>query len=119
MFLKRMMSVVLTAGMLIAFGVAASSTARAVNNGQDRYQDRYGRYDRDDIARIAQDNGYRDGLRMGERDRESGRRFDPDNNWMFRRADAGYRFEFGSRDFYRTNYRDGFSRGYEDGFRRG
>jgi hypothetical protein len=121
MFLKRMMTVLLTAVMLIAFGVAAgsttSSTVRAAANGQ--YQDRYGRFDRDDVARIAHDNGYRDGQRMGERDREFGRRFDPDNNWMFRRADTGYRFWFGNRDFYRANYRDGFTQGYQDGFSRG
>ena len=118
MFLKKLMSVVLTAGMLIAFGVAVGSTTQAAANGQYRYQDRYG-YDRDDIARVAHDNGYRDGLRMGERDRDFGRRFDPDNNWMFRRADSGFRFYFGSRDFYRANYRDGFVQGYQDGFRRG
>jgi len=118
MFLKRMISWVLAAGMLIALGVTAGSTARA----QDRYyriQCGYGRYDRDDVARIARDNGYRDGLRMGERDREFGRRFDPDNNWMFRRADTGFRFWFGSREFYRVNYRDSFVRGYEDGYSRG
>src|SRR5262249_8945380 len=106
-------------GMLIAFGVAASSTARAVPNGQDRYQDRYGRYDRDDVARIAHDKGYRDGQRMGDRDRDIGRRFDTGHNYMFRRADSGYRFWFGSRDVYRSNYRDGFVQGYQDGFRRG
>jgi len=113
--LKRMMSWLLAAVMLCAFGVAASSTATA----QYRHQSIQFRMDRDQVARIAHDNGYRDGRRMGDRDRDYGRSFDPEDNWMFRRADSGFRFWFGSREVYRDNYRDGFRQGYEDGFGRG
>jgi len=113
--LKRMMSWLLAAVMLCAVGVAATSTATA----QYRSQGLQFRMDRDQVAHIAHQNGYRDGRRIGDRDRDNGRRFDPEDSWMFRRADSGYRFWFGSREAYRDNYRDGFRQGYEDGFGRG
>jgi hypothetical protein len=125
-FFKRIVTFIGVASMVLSVGLVMSRTVSAgtaSSNGAAKYQERYqdrdrdrDRFDREDVMRIARENGYRDGLRMGEEDREIGRRFDADNNIMFRRADSGYRWEYGFRDLYRRMYRDAFIRGYEDGF---
>ena len=74
------------------------------------------RGDRDSFSRIAEQNGYRDGLRHGSYDANHRRRVDVDNISQFRSALNGYRPQFGDRDSYRQAYRDGFRRGYEESF---
>jgi hypothetical protein len=80
-----------------------------------RWDDR--RNDRNDIYRIAQQNGYRDGVRHGQEDRSRNRRFDVDNSSDYRDASRGYRSEYGNREAYRNAYRDAFRQGYNDGYR--
>jgi hypothetical protein len=101
------------------------------DNGRDRHRDRHRDHDRDDdrddrrddrrdrqdVARIAERNGFEDGLRAGRDDAARGERFDFRDEADFREATRGYRSEFGSLDFYRRNYREGFARGYERGYR--
>ena len=100
--------------------------------GRDDYDYRNGRGDygrgrdndyrnggRWDVRAIAQQNGYRDGIRRGEEDRWRRRGFDLQGSSEYRDALSGYRWEFGNRDRYRELYRDGFRRGYTEGFRRG
>lgn len=91
------------------------------NGGRDRddWRDRDDkrRGDRNDIVRIAQQNGYRDGLRNGQEDRTRRRGHDFERDNSYRDATSGYRSEFGNRDFYRQAYREGFRRGYEEGYR--
>lgn len=74
-------------------------------------------YDRDQIYRIAYDNGYRDGYRHGREDRIREVGYDYDHSSQYRDALRGYRSEYGDRDFYRRAYRDGYRRGYDDGYR--
>jgi hypothetical protein len=91
------------------------------NRGRDdnwRGRDDNGRGGRNDIYRIAQQNGYNDGLRSGEEDRSRRRGSDYQRNSRYRDAISGYRSEYGNRDQYRQAYREGFSRGYEEGYRR-
>jgi hypothetical protein len=75
-----------------------------------------GQYDRDNMARIADQNGYRDGLRRGRYDSSRGQRMALDNVSQFRTALNGYRSQYGDRDSYRQAYRDGFRRGYDEAF---
>ena len=86
-------------------------------NDRDRWDDRNGRNDRNNAHRIAQENGYRDGLRHGQDDRNHNRRFDYQDSGDFRDASRGYRSEYGNRDAYRNAYREGFRRGYDEGYR--
>ena len=37
----------------------------------------------------------------------------------YRRGDAGYSNDYGSRDAYKNNYRAGFRQGYDEGYRDG
>ncbi len=88
--------------------------------GRNRGHDddyRYGRYGRSDIYRIAQQNGYRDGLRHGEEDRSRRRGYDYSHSDRYRDATSGYRSEYGDREAYRQGYRDGYRRGYDEGYR--
>jgi hypothetical protein len=98
----------------------------------DRYDDRdyrdrdYRNDDRDyrrgtgrgEAFRIAQENGYRDGLRQGQDDANRRRRYDYNDDSRYRDASSGYRSEYGNRDAYRQEYREGFKRGYDEGYRR-
>jgi hypothetical protein len=70
------------------------------------------------MYRIAQDNGYRDGLRQGQDDVNRRRRYDYNDDSRYRDASNGYRSEYGNRDAYRNAYREGFKRGYDEGYRR-
>ncbi|HVG22430.1 MAG TPA: hypothetical protein VNI02_25550 [Blastocatellia bacterium] len=84
-----------------------------------RGSDRGGYYGgRNDVYRIAQDNGYRDGLRQGQDDASRRRRYNYNDDNRYRDASSGYRSEYGNRDAYRQAYREGFQRGYDEGFRR-
>ena len=72
---------------------------------------------RNNMYRIAQQNGYNDGLRSGQSERYSRRGSDYQNDDRYRDALSGYRSEFGNRDQYRQAYREGYRRGYEEGYR--
>jgi hypothetical protein len=85
---------------------------------RDRGRDnRGGRYDRQEVYRIAQQNGYQDGLRSGQEDRRYNRRGEYLNTNEYRNGLSGYRSEFGDRNAYQQGYRDAFRRGYEEGYR--
>lgn len=77
-----------------------------------------GRYNRNEVYRVAQQNGYSDGYRRGVDDLNRRRGYDVDDSNDYRNATRGYRSEYGDREIYRNAYRDGFRQGYEDGFRR-
>jgi hypothetical protein len=87
--------------------------------GRGSYNDRdYRGGGRNDVYRVAQQNGYRDGLRQGQDDLNRRRRYDYNDDSRYRDASSGYRSEYGNRDAYRQAYREGFQRGYEEGYRR-
>jgi hypothetical protein len=88
------------------------------NRRNDRWDDRDGNMSRQELYRIAQQNGYRDGVRRGQEDRARNRRSDFDNHREYREAMNGYRNEYRSREYYQQAYREGFRSGYEDGYRR-
>jgi hypothetical protein len=85
------------------------------NSGQ---RDRAGRNDRNEVNIIAQQNGYRDGLRHAEGDRNQRRANEYGNVREYRDALSGYRSEYGDREQYRQAYREGFRRGYDERNRR-
>ena len=83
---------------------------------QDNWQNRsYNRGNGDyDFAR---DNGYRDGLAVGEKDARKNRAFQPRNSDWYEDADRGYNKSYGDKSFYKHEYRDAFEQGYADGYR--
>ena len=87
------------------------------NRDNDRWGDRGRWNDRNQIAQIAQQNGYTDGNRRGQDDANRRRGFNYNDDSEYRNAMRGYRSEFGDRGMYQQAYREGFRRGYEDGYR--
>ena len=63
--------------------------------------------------------GYADGYMRGLDDRRDRDRYDPVGDKAYRRGDAGYSNDYGSRDAYKNNYRAGFRQGYDEGYRDG
>lgn len=68
-------------------------------------------------ARIAYENGYRDGADDGRKDFDRRRAFEPTRRDRYRDADHGFEDRYGSRDAYKADYRAGFRAGYEDAYR--
>lgn len=64
------------------------------------------------------DNGYRDGVVIGERDAQRNRAFRPNKNDWYEDADRGYNRAYGDKNFYKRQYRQAFEQGYSDGYRR-
>jgi hypothetical protein len=65
-----------------------------------------------------QARGFSDGYRKGVEDRRDNHRFEPTRFKEVRQGTApGYDNDFGSRERYTRDYREGFRLGYEDGFR--
>jgi hypothetical protein len=83
----------------------------------DRNDRNDGRYDRNELYRVAQQNGYREGYRQGQDDANRRRGSNFENDSRYRDALSGYRSEYGNRDDYRRAYREGFRQGYEEGYR--
>jgi hypothetical protein len=68
---------------------------------------------------LASDEGYARGVRAGEDDARRGQSYDARDELEYRRADAGYRPQYGSVDRYRDEFRRAFENGYAEGYRRG
>jgi len=96
-------------GALVA--APACATGGYVYHGGPYDRDDRGRYARD-VERIAHDNGYREGREAGEKDGRKGRSFSFERHDDWRDADEGYRREYGNKDFYRREFREGFRAGY-------
>jgi len=106
-------ALLLVAGALVAMPACAS--------GQYIYRgDRpYGGYGNGrEIERRGYDNGFREGVRAGEKDGRRGRSFEYDRHGEWRDADDGYHRDYGNRDFYRRSFREGFRAGYAQGYNR-
>jgi hypothetical protein len=113
-----------TAGPVAAAGQAVPRDGYPPYPGQ-RYPDRH--YpDRDDGYRrgswwgyrdVAFNNGFDDGYRRGLDDARDRDRYDPIGEKWYRKGDRGYHRQYGPRDYYKQQYRDGFRAGYDRGFR--
>ena len=68
--------------------------------------------------RVAYDNGYREGVKEGERDARSRNTFNYQDERTWQRADKGYHRSFGDRQRYEQTFRTGFASGYSDAYRR-
>ena len=72
-----------------------------------------------ELRRIAYDEGYREGVRIGERDALRGDRFRYQDERGYQRGDQGYYRGLGDRERYRQIFREGYLAGYSDGYSRG
>ncbi|HVG31038.1 MAG TPA: hypothetical protein VM864_15110 [Pyrinomonadaceae bacterium] len=95
------------------------------NGVDDRYERNGGYYGNNggygnggyNVAQIAANEGYRDGLNTGASDGQRGQSYNPQRSHYYRNATDGYNSSYGSRSTYQQYYRDGFVRGYQEGYR--
>jgi len=71
-----------------------------------------------DARRVAYDNGFREGVKQGEKDAQKNRAFAYQDEKTFQNADKGYHREFGTLDRYRQSFRTGYAEGYSGGYQR-
>lgn len=95
------------------YGQPQGQAGRRVTPQNDPYNDR--QYSSTDMAF---DAGYREGVTQAQQDRGRNTRSNYRNSQTYRSGDLGYRSNYGDRESYRTQFRDGIARGYEDGFGR-
>ena len=76
--------------------------------------DRWG--DRDDRYQQAINNGYRDGLNLGQQDALKGKSYRPQKHDEYEDADRGYNRNYGDKNVYKNQYRQAFQNGYSDGY---
>jgi flagellar biosynthesis/type III secretory pathway protein FliH len=105
---------------LAALTISGSARAQSAGwLGSDRPAYAYGeRQSYYDAGRTAYDNGYREGLKLGEKDGRGNSRAYYQDERTFQRADKGYHREYGPLERYRQSFRSGFASGYSDGYQR-
>lgn len=82
--------------------------ARYGNSGYGQYQN---------VAQIARENGYRDGVNDGSNDRRTGHSNRPTHDDNFKNASTGYdSSSMGSKQNYKNLYRQGYAQGYQEGY---
>lgn len=67
-------------------------------------------------ARVGYDRGYAEGLEEGIEDARRHRRFEFWREKTYRKADRGYRSEYGPRHVYSKAFREGYESGYRRGY---
>ncbi|HEX5413995.1 MAG TPA: hypothetical protein VFZ27_19310 [Terriglobia bacterium] len=68
-------------------------------------------------ANAAFQTGFNDGVIQGEKDRRKHKDFRPEKNDRYEDADHGYSHDFGPKQLYKRQYREGFMAGYQHGYR--
>jgi hypothetical protein len=79
------------------------------NNGS------YGNRGYGNVNQVAQQNGYRDGMNDGRKDRATGHSFRPTQDDNYKNA-PGYSSNMGDRQQYKNIYRQGYQQGYQLGY---
>jgi len=83
------------------------------NRGGSYYQtNQYGA----DLLRQAVNNGYQEGFRAGQADRQDRWRSNYQDSYAYQDANWGYGGRYVQQDEYNYYFREGFRRGYEDGY---
>lgn len=104
---------------VLVLGLAAAAPAHAQTAGRAEwaYADE-ARQPYIESRRAAYDNGYREGLKEGERDARRRDAFNYQDERTWQRGDKGYHRTYGDRDRYAQSFRTGYAAGYSDAYRR-
>ena len=68
------------------------------------------------MLRRAINDGYREGFRAGQADREDGWSSNPQDGYAYQDASYGYDGYYVDLGEYQNYFREGFQRGYDDGY---
>jgi hypothetical protein len=105
------------AALVLGLAVAAPASAQLAGPSPWTYAEE-ARQPYIESRRVAYDNGYREGIKEGERDSRSRDRFDYQDERTWQRGDKGYHRSYGDRGRYEQSFRTGYVAGYTDGYRR-
>ena len=103
----------LVLGFMLLSSIAIQAQYRDRDYGRN-YPSTYG----NQMYRVAQDYGYRDGVNKGAEDARDGDRYEPQRASDYKKATNGYDSDFRNKDAYKQAYRDAFVRGYDEGYNR-
>lgn len=92
--------------------VTTPHTYRYVIGGRTRQTNQYGA----EVLRQAVNEGYQQGYRAGQADRQDRRRSSYQTTFGYRDANYGYDGRYVDQSDYNYYFRQGYRRGYEDGF---
>jgi len=108
----------MTSRLLPALALASALAAPACATSGHMYRDDrpYAYAQAPGVERIARDNGFREGREAGDKDARHGKSFSPERHGDFRDADDGYHRDFGDKEFYRREFRDGYRAGYAESY---
>lgn len=104
--------VTMAVGAAALIAIAVPANAQVWNDGG-----RWGTY-RNDARSAAFNNGYQEGLRHGEQAARDRQPYNMEREKDYRKADDGYRREYGDRNLYRDEFRRGFAQGYQQAYGR-
>lgn len=65
------------------------------------------------VQRVAYDNGFREGLRVGEGDRAGRKGYRCTTSDLYKHGTAGYVSSYGDQNVYRQNFQQGYRTGYD------
>jgi len=106
----RLVTAAVSAAALIAIAAPAQAQVWGDNSRRGTYSD--------NVRSIAYNNGYQEGLHHGEEAVRDRRPLDIEREKDYRKADEGYRKDYGNKDLYRDEFRRGFAQGYQEGYGR-
>jgi hypothetical protein len=92
--------------------VRAVPTYRYAYSGYNRETNQYGA----DLLRQAVNDGYQEGVRFGQADRQDGLSPSFQNSYAYQDANYGYAGNYVDQSDYNYYFRQGFQRGYTDGY---
>ena len=115
--MKRFLLVPAFAVMVLASATPAGAQLGWPDLSRPSYRDE-ARQPNYQSRRIAHDNGYREGLKEGEKDGRKRDSFEFRDEGAWRDGDKGYHRSMGDRERYRQMFRSGFEAGYADAYRR-
>jgi len=113
--MKRLIFV--PAVFVLGLAAAAPAHAQIASRSDWTYADE-ARQPYIESRRAAYDNGYREGVKEGERDARRRDPFNYQDERTWQRADKGYHRTYGDRDRYAQSFRTGYAAGYSDAYRR-
>ncbi len=101
-------------GFMLLSNAAVQAQYRDRDYGRNYPSDTYG----NQMYRVAQDYGYRDGRNEGANDARDRDRYEPQKSSDYKKATNGYNSDYRNKEAYKQAYRDAFLHGYDEGYNR-
>ncbi len=106
--MRRLLMVPALGVVGLALAAPASAQLVGIEVNRPSYTDE-GRQPYNESLRVAYDNGYREGIKEGERDARSRDVFNYQDERTWQRADKGYHRSYGDSGRYQQSFRSGYS----------